>query len=194
MKIRITENEFYEINLPEEIGGVEFNELVNRLVQIQKMVARDPLSNLNFTGIVYSLIIKQRKKYTMTKKRKLTRPTSKSKKDAIIFLLTHYHGKMEDKLKWLEENGYEPTKERWVQYTKAVHHIIKQWEIRPEEVGMKEFPNRYVSSWHIGELKAIHPKNFQEFINKVKGGLEDGNKTEGKEKEEEKEEPQITSD
>lgn len=114
MKVIISENESYELKIPEEISFSDFDRLVGKLNVVVSMIKGDASA-----------------KQISTAPHKYTR-------DEAVHLMKMYnlHGK--DGPQFIEALKKSNTTLQKV--NSAKHKWIKTWNITPEEVGLIEFP------------------------------------------------------
>jgi hypothetical protein len=152
MRIHITSNEIYEINIPmdKEFSKQEFSIFVSRLNQIMKLLGKDEVLE------AIKSPVQERKKYTKSglerKERKNARPFTKSREIALQVLHTHYWGTKEQK-----EEIAKQLNMTWENINKAIYYITKKWKIQSQEIGMKAFPVRkkWSEFWHNKEAWRI---------------------------------------
>lgn len=128
MKIKINENETYEIKVPEEIDGRELFTFKSRIDHILKLVGRDPLIQ---TAQDKPLTPIERNPHAPIEQR----PWDKDRNEAIKLAKTHYFGIDEEK------KAYEQlTHKTWLAVSKNVSPSKMKWQIKPEEIGLTRWP------------------------------------------------------
>jgi hypothetical protein len=138
MKIRINEYESYEVKLPEntEFSIQQLSVLVDRLNKVLKIFGRDEIMK-NIGTLI------EKRKYTKTKiegrtySRANMRPFTKNRGTALQIIHTHYWGSDEQKEAIAKQMDMS-----WYSITKALSGFRKKWNVKPEEVELKEFPNK----------------------------------------------------
>lgn len=181
MKIKINENETYEIRLNEEISFHELKELVRKI----EFLSEGSESSEGFTRIP---IKKERKKYTIVDDKKLLKnvvcvscgsqrlykkgftknnerrlicknchvsftiskdngaalqvrkkPTTrwKDRNEVLNAVKIHYFGTDEEKNQFAEMKNT-----TWMNVMKAINNLRRRFNVKPQEVGLEEFPNK----------------------------------------------------
>lgn len=139
MKIKINEQESYEIKFQDEMSLQELEEFSHRINQILKM------NQMSVMGYVKKLgqprHYNKSGKYTneakgLSRKVGNKREWCNTKEKALELLKLQYFGEKEDKEKKAKEVGYSS----WVEINKALHGLKKRYKIQPKEVGLKAFP------------------------------------------------------
>ncbi len=130
MKIKINENETYEIKVPEVIDGRELFTFKSRIDHILKLVGRDPLMQTA-----------QDKPLTPVKTRNPhapieQRPWDQSRENALKFIRCHYFGTDEEKQAYEQISG-----KPWKDIYKRTSGIKIRWNIKPEDVDMIRWPS-----------------------------------------------------
>ena len=132
MKIKINDFEAYDINLPDEVSGQQFFEVVGRLNQIMRLIGKDPLLSIA-KAVPQSL----NQDGTVRKKKKGFRPWTKNREEAIYLLRLHYVCRDKDvKNAYAREQGM-----IWNDITKTISNVKQRWDIKPEEVGISHYPS-----------------------------------------------------
>jgi hypothetical protein len=135
MKIRLNENEIYEINLPEEIDIDELSMVSLRFTNLSKILSK---LNLGLSEEETFVDIKRHNnKYRNSQQWK----TLTNNREILKEILTIYYSgnklELENKFK---ELGF--TMDRSVMSSKRIKELIKYHRIKPEEVGLIKFPSR----------------------------------------------------
>ena len=154
MKIKINENETYEINISEEIlNAKQFQELLFRLNAINKILGRDILMS-SITEKPTPKI----KTYTNQRKPSKSRPWAKDREFVVDLIKLHYLGSKEMK----EKKTREMNMTCWDEIVKAIHNLVMRHNITPAEIGIPFFPVRYVEGKSIFDLReAIKEKDLK---------------------------------
>lgn len=147
MKIRLSEDEVYEIKMPEEIGIEEFPNIVAKFNFLIKHFTKFNIKGeeinqgeILLTGNVANSV---RKKYDKEKW-----PTLKENRDILISLLkAHYLLDLEGFNKFIKDNNLNFSK-----IDMAGGSMIRMRElhnVKPEEVGLIKFPSRTEQIKHL---------------------------------------------
>lgn len=131
MKIKVNENETYEINFPEDVDTQQFFELFSRLSHISKMISKDPIVQSSFRSPINS---NGTRHYRNTG---IHKAFNKDREEAIRFGRLHYHGTKEEKQKVAAE-----CKLGWDDLIKGFSYAKKKWKIKPHELGLRNFPGQ----------------------------------------------------
>ena len=138
MKIKISDDEVYEIKIPNEMEAQEFLGLLDKLSKIVKLITLSKLGNLDKFKKTFNQRTEdtiQRKKYQKTTG---LNPFYDTKEKALDLLQYSYHGTKEDR-QWISRlMGME-----WKDIQKRLSNIRGRYEIQPNEVGLKKFPSMY---------------------------------------------------
>lgn len=145
MKVKISESETYEINLKEEVSAVEFREIVNRLSKIAE---------------TFSIVeIKKSEKVSPKNERGRHSHYSfvKDRDEAVRLFKVYYLGSKADRLEYANAIDGD-----WKSIRKRIPFLRDKWDIKPQEIGVTEFPKL-----HKGRQKPIeHEKRLQaEYLN-----------------------------
>jgi len=143
MRIRLNENEVYEIKLPEEIGSDELPMITARFNTLMKSFSRftplssDKLSNENGKSI---LLGQKTEKLYKKQNREQYQTLRDNRKIFIELLNTYYNGTMEDfeKLK----SKYNFTFDRTNMSSGNMVRVKELHKVKPIEVGLTKFPNK----------------------------------------------------
>jgi hypothetical protein len=147
MKVKINDEETYEINLKDEYSREEFASLLEKL---------DKISNLIQTP---AFLTNKKKKAGRPKLEKPTQslPASIPKKsrkkskvrvrwdnrDEVLKALNiHYNGTKEDKQAYAREKGID-----WDKLIKGFSGLRKRYNVKPKELGISKFPTRTEKIW-----------------------------------------------
>lgn len=126
MKIQINENESYEINLPDIITIKEFLYIVNKVSSIaqnnqelssSKEAKRRYVKSGKYCGAKY--------------------PWTQNRDKAVELVKLHYFGEKEKKEQIARSNNIS-----WYDIVKSLHNLKKRFDIKPQEIGLREFPPR----------------------------------------------------
>jgi hypothetical protein len=139
MKIILNEYESYEIKLPDnkEFSIQELSVLVDRLNRVLKIFGRDEIMKNIKEGSI------EKRKYIKTKvgnrtySRANMRPFTKNREIALQLIHTHYWGSDEQKEALAKQLNIS-----WYNIMKAMSGFRKKWNVKPEEVELKAFPNK----------------------------------------------------
>lgn len=164
MKIKISENEFYSIELPEEISGDQLFGILERLRTLSGFFKRTlPNSNPNSAELETSQFLKISKEKKWNKYyTPITKETSKlyNLKDNLIKLSKiHYHGSKEDKEKIQKKFG------EFV--FGRISNEVQKKRILPSEVGMIRFRNRGDGNIPLEEFTPSNKLNTFIYDNKM---------------------------
>lgn len=150
MKIRLKENEIYEIKIPEEIDTENLFILLDRLKVITKL---SELSDI--------------RKDIKTEKRKYTQNPTKTtrlyntKEKTLDLLQYAHHGTKEDK-----ERICKLLNMSWKEIQKRFYNLIKRYNIQPNEVGLTRWKTKYdkhsdnrIPNWTIKSHTGVFDEN-----------------------------------
>jgi hypothetical protein len=151
MKIRIKEDEVYEIKIPEEINASDILILLDRL----KVIAK--LSELSEIRV-------RTKTETRSYVKKGDSPSRfwNTREKALDLLQYAYHGTEEDK-----ERISKLIRRDWKKTQKQFHLIKKRYNIQPDEVGLTKWKTQYdsknldvrIPNWTIKSYTGIFDEN-----------------------------------
>jgi len=133
MKIKINENESYELILPTSINIKELGVVINKLQKIFKIASKDEVFGFNEDG---EINIEQTEKKHYKVRLPMNKEIFNSREKALMILQTHYYGTKEEKgeiLKALDKTN-------WNDLSKGFHMVKKRYNIKPQEVGLTRYP------------------------------------------------------
>lgn len=127
MKVRINENETYELKIPdEEVSPQQLFGILSRLQNIGKLLNREAM----FGGNHY----KTRKSGSGRLGKVIW---TKDRDEAVKLLKLHYTGTRAEKEAYAKLHNIE-----WKVLVNRTFSFRKKWDIKPREVGIKQFMSR----------------------------------------------------
>jgi hypothetical protein len=145
MKIKISNDEFYEIKLPEQIEINEFSAIVNKFNFLLRNFQKFDIGNLNNIKKGEDIVINpnlQRKNNKFDKERwKLLRDN----RDIFVEILkTHYLGTNKDFENVIKKYGTNFMKKECG--SSSFVALREMHKIKPQEVGLSNFPTKFIQA------------------------------------------------
>jgi len=137
MKIILNEEETYEIKLPETINASGFLELLNQFDNIVKLIRLNSIQK----GFDNDKGIKTKRTYMSHMKN----PFFDTREKVLDLLQYGYCGTQEDRERICKVTG-----KGWKEISKRFCQLIQRWDIKPNEVGLIKFGNKYQKSKNFG--------------------------------------------
>jgi len=142
MKIKINNQETYDIAVAEEYSVTDFIEFSERINKIANIIS---LNAVKDTELKHSIAPKTTKlkttKIQKTKVKKVKKVKGKrlweTREEALKVLRLHYHGTKDVKNAYANLVGKE-----WNSITKAFSNLIKRYNIQPSEIGLSSFSKK----------------------------------------------------
>ena len=125
MKIKINEQESYEIKLDEEYDLQEFIKVLERIVKITQTITNEKIEKVEINETDKTII---RRKKSILK--------WKERDEVIEALKIHYTGTKEEKLRFAEIKGKGEV--NWNTICKSFSALRKRWNVKPSEIGLEE--------------------------------------------------------
>jgi hypothetical protein len=146
MKIKINESEVYEIKFSQqnnsEISWQEFQEILSRLNNVNKMFSKGNIDILNLAGKSDKPLNK------IIKRKSHKRDWCNNKEKVLKILKIHYLGNKNKKIEFAKKNDVD-----WNDVVRAVWGLRKKHNILPIDIGLKEFPKSNLNSKQLNKLK-----------------------------------------
>jgi hypothetical protein len=131
MKIKISENESYEIKFDnDEITAEEFLGFMNRLRVIEKILMKGELNDYPKTSH-HKIKDKGR-----VRRERIDYPWKNNRAELIKALKVNYFKDIEARKKYEEQTG-----QTWDDINKNLHYNKIKFKIKPHELGLKYFPS-----------------------------------------------------
>lgn len=128
MKIRISDKEFYIIELDkDEISPEEFSGFMNRLKIVEKILSKSELG----AGVSVS-----HKAKVIQHRGKKEYPWKNDKAELIKAFKIFYNGTKEEKERYANKVG-----DKWNHLVKNLFYQRREGKIKPKDLGMKYFPS-----------------------------------------------------
>ena len=142
MRIKINEEEVYEIKLKEEYDLPEFIKVLERIVKITQTITNEKTEKVE-TNETENKIKTHRGKSILKWKYR----------DEVVEALTiHYTGTKEEKLRFAEKKG--EGKVNWNTICKSFSALRKRWNVKPSEIGLAETePSENIETSEIAETE-----------------------------------------
>ena len=149
MKIQISDDEVYELKLPELVNNPEeFYEILKKLDNIAKIMKINLMTGTTYDKFKNKFqqmeTNKATRKYTINPNftRKNRNPLLDTKEKVLDILQYAYHGNRDDKNRISKLMGFS-----WNDISKRFHNLFRRYEIKPSEIGLTQLPSqmfRYV--------------------------------------------------
>jgi hypothetical protein len=133
LKIRISDGELYELEVNEPINVNELPYILSKLNKLNKFGQEYSNNEYDFSDIPIPNILKSKKKYVLSKPRKLSEWKDTREKSISLMELAFYGTKEERNLL---TKKYKTT---WDNMSKSFHDFKRRYNIKPEEIGLKRF-------------------------------------------------------
>ncbi len=150
MKIKLSKSESYIIDFPEEVEAIEFLGIISRLNELKKLLT------VSAPEITSDILLSNKNH----RKRGAKRAFWRTRKDAINLLKLHYFGSKDDKEKLAKRWGM-----NWKDISSQMYNIRIKWNIAPEEIDLKKFPNlqetRYGQMYKLKDYVFTYPEDEQ---------------------------------
>ena len=132
MKIIVNEDEMYEINIPEQIDLVKFNEILSRLSTLAKVLGKtDERISANNGKVIVTRNKSCKDKWNLLK----------DNRDLFVELCkVYYGGDFEEYDKYIKEKGYFMIQNRTRFTSLPMKNLMEKHNIKPNEVGLLRFP------------------------------------------------------
>jgi len=165
MKIQLSENEVYEIKLPEMINKQEFSAIVSKFNALAKNFVKFDIGEAQEVGIVIDTQKVKRQYKTINKTRWQFLRDNRSA--FIDILLAHYHGTKEELEEVAKSYGISVTKSD-IASNQGIA-LREMHKVKAEEMGLKSFPTRtnHIYNLIFDNLKG---KNYKEIKETLYGG------------------------
>lgn len=147
MKIKINDNEVYEIKLGDytehnkEVSAQEFLELLNRFENVVKLIklnskeqTLDEIKPMKLPKFAKPKMITTTNKEGRIIRRNNLREWCNTREKAIDVIQYGYHGTKEDKRRIANKIG-----KKWFDISRQFFSIIQRYNIKPQEVGVDKF-------------------------------------------------------
>ena len=141
VKVKINENESYEIAIPQELDMGQLIGIVERLKLITKMSQNEFMPQVLETPKLIKAKREYVKKDNYILSKKATDILSTNRSLSVEFIRLYYLNNEESMNTFLLSNGLEGylnSNRTW--FSKKVHQFRKKWSIEPKEVGITAFP------------------------------------------------------
>lgn len=153
MKIKISEDEFYSIGIPEEVSKAQFCGLMLRLEKINKLISKDVFENENDEKTVKPKPWQRTFKLSKEAKRE-ARKIITNRTNLVRLYTAYYSGDKEKFVKVIADLGLQDyIKNRGYMGTGGTASLRRKLNIKPSEIGLKRFPTRGDGA-HIPRIKS----------------------------------------
>lgn len=159
MKIRINENENYIIDIPEEINGNDFLDLIEKLLKLSKFIQISSF-NINNKKVVLKNSIK-REPHNINRRKFFD-----TKEKLMDILQYYYHGTKEDTNRIARICGYS----NFEFISKRLSNKRKNFNIQPSEIGFIKMPTTTdrrgvkINGWIIKSYTGMFDEKDEETI------------------------------
>jgi hypothetical protein len=149
MRIRLSQDEVYEIKLPDEVGKAEFRGITAKFNQILKTFAKFDIDELegetNSEGIVIPKEVEQKKRGEYRKRDNEKWKLLRDNREAVVEILKAYYTK---NLKEYQEilDKYNLNLDRTTISSNMFKVIRELHKIKPQEVGLKMYPSKHIQA------------------------------------------------
>ncbi len=137
MKIQLTNEEFYEIKMPEQIGINEFRSIVNKFNFLLKNFSKFDIGNEKPDG---DIILNEEQVRTYKKRNKNKWNILRDNRDIFLDMLNiHYHKSTEELLAFFIKYGINDFTKKEMSSTQVIR-LRELHKINPNELGLTQFP------------------------------------------------------
>ena len=147
MKIRLSDDEVYEIKMPEEIGIQDFQGIVSKFNFLLKNFVKFNIGEIpNEKG---EIVLNQTQTKTYKKHSKQKWLFLRDNRNAFIEILkTHYLGTI-DEFENIANNKYQLGLSKIDMCSNKFKALKEMHKVKPEEVGLKAFPTQHIQVKHL---------------------------------------------
>ena len=163
MKIRLNENEVYEIKLPEEIG---VNELAMITARFSALLKNFSKINIVGGGLEQQEIVfgeKTRKEHKKTNKQQWN--LMRDDRNIFLEVLNYYYNKSPKEFEEFKAK-HNITMDRSLMSSMQIIRLKELHNIKPSELGLIKFPNRYEQISDLRTRKEEEEREEKKKINK----------------------------
>ena len=138
MRIQISDDEVYELKLPEKINNhKEFYKILKKFDNIAKIIKINLAMNTTFNKFKSDF---QTTETSIATKRTYGKNLFFNTREKALDILQYgYHGDKEDKDRISKLMGFS-----WAEINKRFHNLTKRYSIQPNEIGLTQKPSQYL--------------------------------------------------